>query len=581
MKKQFLKLAVLSWFIGTGTSFAQSASDYFVAIADKTSPVIIATDANQICSAIPFIDAVTGKVTKGTSSAADCLGKQTAVLRTCTSDGNASCVVVPVVPGGTELKAVDAVSSNSYLKPENIRRGITLGGVTGKWPSAEVTLPPGTSSLLSTLNGYATIVSVPTKKEYTLFGADGTPYKLTISALDSSFQPTTITSDFSSPNTLYKGFEVAKESNLGPGNIKAAVSIFGVTGNAVPRSSWNKFLNGAFFSVTDRNGSETIAKAKVFFDPATENKWMLLRNNNTNALAKTAPSSAAAQTMCSNAKTTSDGSDMGIWALANKKELFWAQVTGGTGSNGLFAAESLFGADAKNFWISTATSGENKVAHFPDSFQPPDTDDPIPTSAMVVCVQRLTAGNGIDSSGNQSEGAFTLVTGPAAPIEFMPIVNSILLNQKLYAHIYKTADSSMALAFVFGTDSVTNDYSVSPFQTTQVDVIKGVCETVKSYLGDLLLPQRLKGGTWGPLKLAQLSSYKLGFTQSPFLNPNNQSADNMLYVLRRLFIAFDPSANVYKTFKFSGVGEAATEYTSTDTSTSGSIICTGVPNTNT
>ena len=173
----------------------------------------------------------------------------------------------------------------------------------------------------------------------------------------------------------------------------------------------------------------------------------------------------------------------------------------------------------------------------------------------------------------------TLVTGPAAPIEFMPIVNSILLNQKLYAHIYKTADSSMALAFVFGTDSVTNDYSVSPFQTSQVAVITGVCETVKSYLGELILPQPLKGGTWGPLKLAQLGSYKLGFTQSPFLNPNNQSADNMLYVLGRLFIAFDPSANVYKTFKFSGVGEAATEYTSTDTSTSGSIICTGVPHT--
>ncbi len=574
MKKQFLKLAVLSWFIGTGTLFAQSASDYFVAIADKTSPVIIATDANQICNNISFIHAVTGKATTGTSQDGNCLGKQTSVLGNCSADGSINCVV----PSGGNLKAVDA-STTSVLKPENIRKGVTIGGVTGQWPAANSTdtklsILGGTALTLDGLPNYSGITSTSSKKEYTLFGDDGKPYKFSISSIGTTVAASTTTANYTTQsNTLFKRFTLTGNEFLIPENIKAGVQISGVIGNAVPRSSWNKLSNGSgdYFSVTDRNTNATdpIAKAKVFFDPATANKWMLLRNNDTGALAKIL-SWADANTMCRNAKTTRDDVDMGTWALANEKELFWAQVTGGTGSNGLFAAESLFGGSEKNFWISTATADENKVAHFPNSFQPPDTDDPIPTSAMILCVQRFTAaGDGGVNVGAQPDSPFTLVT--ATPIAFTVNVNSNSLS--LGAHIYQTADDQMALAFVFGFNPANSASSESPFPKTPVATITDVCDTVKNYLAAIALPEPLKAGTWAPLTRAQMDFHKLGFTQAPFLKTSS-SATNMLYVLGRFFIASDTSASSYKTFKFSAAAAAAIEDSAV---TQGSIICTGVP----
>lgn len=508
MKKS---LAMITFTVTCGSgnlAFGQDRSRFFVAMPDKASAMIIGTDPAAVCAGINFIHAETGLVTAGTSGgASNCLGTQSSVPGNCSADGSINCFV----PSGGNLKAVDAATALN-LK-EKIRKDVTIGGVTGEWPS------PGTSTAtkLSTLDvegaaltlgnlpGYSginsDITSTSSKKEYTLFGDDGKPYKFLISSVDTTVKDSTNTANYpTASNTLFKGFTLNGDPNLIAGNIKATVPIFGVIGTAVPRKTWALVAP----SLTTATSS---AKARVYNDPVSGYLWMLLRGTADpyNPLTK---NSTDANTDCGKASVLFDNSTFGNatspWSLPSEKDVRSAQVTGGTGAGGLFANESLIGSQNTNkFWIKTTTAGSYEVVNFSSATAEP-TKSSATVSNLVVCVYKassLFAGNGAGTAG---------VSGKFTGVDTMQAVLP-LSNPYRRANVMMSPDSNMQVAYIYTSDSSGNAVSKKPVPATD---LTNLCSN-----SSLSIPTEtgFTGKTWRVLDATDIEEYGPQFTSEPFI----------------------------------------------------------------
>ena len=493
--KKTLAMITFAVTCGSGNlAFGQDRSSFFVAMPDKASAMIIGTDPAAVCARINFIHAETGRVTAGTSDNTSCLGTQSSVPGNCSADGSINCVV----PSSGNLKAVDA-SSNSDLKSANIRKGVTIGGVTGQWPSAtsvdtKLSILRGNALTLGNLPGYNVISSTGTQKDYTLFGDDGKPYKFLISSVGTSVTPSTTKADYTTAsNTLFKGFTLNGDSDLIAGNIKAGVPIFGVIGTAVPRKTWALVAPSSTtatpISVLDWTSTSTtkptLAKARVYKDPVSGYLWMLLRDIADPLNQPLTRNSTDANTICRNASVTFNNSRYELWSLPSEKDVRSAQVTGGTGVGGLFANEGLI-SDNK-FWIKTTTAGSYEVVNFSSA-----TADPTRSQAsglnLVVCV---------------FSGLFAVVDTKQA----------LLTTSNAYrrANVMMSPDSNMQVAYIYTADSPGNAQDKMTVGTTD---LTNLCSN-----SSLSIPTAtgFTGKTWRVLDATDVTAYGPQFMSDPFI----------------------------------------------------------------
>jgi|GEM_PF-2606457 len=410
------KLTAILMLIATPHALAQNQpTDFFAAPRDTASALIVATDPARVCSGATFVHPETGVIATGTGTAgSSCLGYQPIMKPTCAADGQKDCVIA----NDGKFSAVGKTS----LQSGSIRRGLTIGGVQGSYPSAGAPLDPGSAPSALDTSG----VTEAKPKNFVLFGTDGTPYQFKVGKIsDGDFTPTKTPSSFSSttsttsPTMLYMPFKISGAPNLSAENIIAPNTILSITGSSLPRSY---FKPEAGITLTTVNNSQNIAIAKaiVFVDTPTQARWMLLKDTTTAApLSRT---SSNATTLCSGAKVTinnnSYNSQTGVWALPSSKQVAWMLKTGATAPDGLIAKENLFSVSSK-FWVydppATGTTGTYKTAYFTDILsdpviEPAGTND----TANVVCVFKLASAGG-GSSGNAPPNPTNLAaTTPAA-----------------------------------------------------------------------------------------------------------------------------------------------------------------------
>lgn len=520
--KKSLAMIIFAVTCGSGNlAFGQDRSRFFVAMPDKASAMIIGTDPAAVCAGINFIHAETGLVTAGTSGGgSNCLGNQSSVPGNCSADGSINCFV----PSGGNLKAVDA-SSTSNLKSENIRKDVTIGGVKGEWPSPGTSSANSTATKLTSLEGTAlTLGSLPgyndisstSHQEYTLFGDDGKPYKFLISSVGTSVTPSTTKADYTTQsNTLFKGFTLNGDSDLIAENIKVGVQIFSVTGNAVPRKTWalvsppptTTTTTAPPISVLDWSSplttKPTLAKARVYNDPVSGYFWLLLRGT-ADPYNPLTTSSADANTKCGSASVSFNNSTYGNatspWSLPSEKDVLSAQVTGGTGAGGLFANESLIGANIF-FWIKSSTAGSYKVVNFSSATVIP-TPSTGSDSNLVVCVYKpssLFAGNGAGTAG---------VSGKFTGVDTKQVV---LTTSNTYrrANVMMSPDSNMQVAYIYTSGEVAN--SVSKLAVGTTDLIN-LCSN-----NSLSIPTDFTGKTWRVLDATDITAYGPQFMSDPFI----------------------------------------------------------------
>lgn len=515
--KKTLAMITFAVTCGSGNlAFGQDRSRFFVAMPDKASAMIIGTDPAAVCAGINFIHAETGLVTVGTSGGgSNCLGNQSSVPGNCSADGSSNCFV----PSGGNLKAVQT-GPDSSLKSENIRTGIIIGGVEGKWPSAgtstatKLTSLEGTALTLGGLLGYSGITSTSTQKDYTLFGDDGKPYKFLISSVGTSVTPSTTTADYTAQsNTLFKGFTLNGDPKLIAGNIKAGVPIFGEIGTAVPRKTWALVAPSSTtatpISVLDwsstLNPQPTLAKARVYNDPVSGYFWMLLRDS-TNTSNPLTTSLADANTKCGTASVSFNSSTYGNatspWSLPSEKDVRSAQVTGGTGAGGLFATEGLI--PGNKFWIKTTTAGSYQVVGFSSATAEP-SKSPATDLNLVVCVYKqssLFAGNGAGTAG--VSGIFAVVDTKQA----------LLTTSNTYrrANVMMSPDSNMQVAYIYTADSSGNAQNKMTVGTTD---LTNLCSN--SSLSIPTIPTDYTGKTWRVLDETDITAYRPQFMSDPFI----------------------------------------------------------------
>ena len=427
MRSTRLKIiALLSLMLAAPKIFAQSRiTNFFAAPQDSQSAFIIATDASSVCVGVTYVHPETGVIGTGTgssngsaSAASSCLGKQEKQNPTCLKDGQQGCVIFNV---GTDVKfsAIDAKSTYSNLKPGNIRRGYTLGGVLGTFPSVATPLDPGTSPpALSTSN-----VSVTVPQTFLLFGTDGTPYQFKVGKISNgdfipSEKPTSFLSGMTkdSPTTLYLPFKISGDDKLIPENILTTKTILGVSGTSVPR---NLFKAETTTHTTVKNSvGASIAKSMVFVDLPTNTRWILMRKTTTTP-AKILKSKLEATTLCASANVTVGTTDYkpstGLWSLPSSKQVQWMLKTGATAPDGLISKEAMF---ASTFWAFDSADNSVKTAKFPDIMSEPVIEDAATdATANVICVFKFTTsttgqGNG---TGNGPPNPINLAaTTPAA-----------------------------------------------------------------------------------------------------------------------------------------------------------------------
>ena len=510
--KKSLAMITFAVTCGSGNlAFGQDRSRFFVAMPDKASAMIIGTDPAAVCAGINFIHAETGLVTVGTSGGgSNCLGNQSSVPGNCSADGSINCFV----PSGGNLKAVQT-GADSSLKPENIRTGIIIGGVEGKWPSAGTSTATKLTSLgvaastLGNLPGYnginSDITSPSSKKEYTLFGDDGKPYKFLISSVDTTVKDSTNTANYTTQsNTLFKGFTVSGAEDLTPGSIVHGKTIFGQEGTAIPRGPWIK--SATLTSVFDRLATGTslqtpVAKANIFKKAGTETYWMLLRDeaNTSNPLIK---NSTDANTDCGSASVSFNNSTFGNatapWSLPSEKDVRSAQVTGGTGAGGLFATEGLISGN--KFWIKTTTEGSYEVVGFSSATAVPTRSTGTASDLnLVVCVYKpssLFAGNGTGFSAK-----FTVVNTQ----QTLPTISYTYHR----ANVMMSPDSNMQVAYIYTSGEVANSVSKLAVGTT---ALTNLCSN-----SSLSIPTGFSEKTWRVLDATDIEAYGPQFMSDPFI----------------------------------------------------------------
>jgi len=569
---------------------AQERSSWFVTPPDRTTALILASDAAQVCNGVSYIDAVTGKANIGTATGITCLGRQSTTAATCTADGNTNCVI-PVnenLPANKKLIAVEGPSATSILKAENIKKGIKIGGVVGDWPgtctSCKMNLAVGVVGKdVSALLNYPTILSTDSKKSYILFGDDGTSYTFTISSPGGTITPSTGDADYFTniDNTLFKEFTVSGAEDLTPGSIVHGKTIFGQAGTAIPRGPWIKSatLTSVFNRLATGTSQTPVAKANIFKEAGTETYWMLLRvSSNTPAPVSNAASKAF--TDCNTAKVsiTVDGTSMILggltaqWDVPTEADIERAFYTGATAASGLFEDEStanlsMYGTNQLFWTASTPGSTPNKKFYFKDQGTVPTVSaESSGGNAMTLCVYRSASiGQGNDRT------SFMLKTG-TDPVLFETKLPDGTDGQ-LRAHVYLTSSETRAFAYVFNSlanTPIQAKYLLNNDTTTQVT---SVCTDLKKTLATLNrgLPSAFGTYTWMPVSKAILDANAAGFTLEPFLG----SVTDGRYSLGNLLLVFDStqSQGSFGLFNFTAAGQNPV----TAIGTEGSVICTAGP----
>lgn len=178
------------------------------------SHVVCANDGEVGCvTTDAFKAAKVAQVTAADLRSGVSLAGVTGSLAACASDGSIDCIAV------TAFKAADM----SKVAAGNIKNGVTIAGVLGGYPSSTHPL-----SGASTSNDLVSLAASTAAGSYEWWGPDGVRYTGTV-ADAGTVTPTAASQSFST--SLYRQFTVAGDGDLLPANVKAGVTIFGVSGN--------------------------------------------------------------------------------------------------------------------------------------------------------------------------------------------------------------------------------------------------------------------------------------------------------------------------------------------------------------
>ena len=573
MRMFHFKLTAILILIAAPYAFAQNQpTNFFAAPRDNTSALIVATDPTRVCTGVTFVHPETGVIASGTAtSGSSCLGNQPVMKPTCAADGQKDCVIAK----DGKFSAVDKTS----LESGSIRRGVTIGGVQGSYPSAATPLDPGSAPSALDTSG----VTKANPNNFLLFGKDGTPYQFKVGKIsDGDFTPTKTPSLFpstmsaTSPTTLFMPFRISGESNLSAENIIAPTKVLSVTGTSLPRSFFKPEAGttpaGTTPTTVNNSQNKIIAQAVVFMEFPTQSHWMLLRDTTTTAPRLSETSSNAA-TLCSGANVTinknSYNSQTGAWALPTSNQVKWMLKTGATAPDGLIARENLFsvGSTTIKFWVydapATGTTGTYKTAYFTDILSEPVIESAVTNAtANVVCVFKLA------TSGTGGGTAFTPKTDNA------PVMFGTTLPDKtrtsLAAHVYLEPNQTRAFAYVFKSD--TNSARSFPYpKDSAVTYANAVCGDLKNQMQTSILPSAFATYNWMPISKTLVDAFAAGFTVAPFLG---SVGDGSKYQLGQNFLAFDNTVSgsgPFKVYQFSTAGGGATE---ASTAMGGAVICT-------
>lgn len=210
---------------GSYEFFDSAGNRYAATLADQTT-VTPTTTAQNITSATQLYrsvaiagdaNLVAGKILSG-QSIFGVAGNVTAESHSnCAADGSTGCVAT------ASYTAVDMTK----LIAGNIKKDVSIAGVTGAYPSAAFKLAGDTGT--ADLPAFASTVG---GSSYEWFTADGTLLSGTIMA-DQNVTPGTATQNFN--GGLYRSVSVAGDADLTAANIANGVQIFSVTGTAALR----------------------------------------------------------------------------------------------------------------------------------------------------------------------------------------------------------------------------------------------------------------------------------------------------------------------------------------------------------
>lgn len=211
-------------------------ADNVYALADTTLTLITA-DPSFICDDMVFYNA-SGEVTSGTKK---CMVEKPA----CTAEGQKSCTV-----SGDALKLVAA----SSLKPENIKAGVTIGGIMGNYDNtaAPCTTEGQVGCVVSggslTLASTSLLTTGNIKSGVTIAGVLGTYDNM----------PATCTSEAQTECRVSpaNGLTLVLLAQLTQGNLRSGVTLAGVTGQ-YPNASYPLTTNSVTADLTDLNGQLT------------------------------------------------------------------------------------------------------------------------------------------------------------------------------------------------------------------------------------------------------------------------------------------------------------------------------------
>jgi len=212
-------------------------------------------NSEAICARQPFIDGA-GGTNRGTGTV-NCIGKPSAEPE-CTSAVTNGCLL----PTGYVAAGWDRIAEG------NIKNGVTIAGVAGKFPSAGYLLPVGTAKKLPehpslkgvTIPAFDPINTV-SAKTVNLFDETGAAYAINLLKVSDTNELTPgaipINLKRSNTTTLYLPFKVIGAPQLVPPSIKYGITIFSTQGSTLTRDSW---------SSTNSDNSTTWADAATGYD---------------------------------------------------------------------------------------------------------------------------------------------------------------------------------------------------------------------------------------------------------------------------------------------------------------------------
>lgn len=196
--------------IGTGINI------FGVAGTMIPSPANCSADNQTGCVTTPtYKSADTGAFVASDIKSGKTIAGVAGALVNCTTDGGTGCVTT----------ATYKAANMTNVTAANIRSGVTIAGQAGDYPSA--TNPLAGNTVATDLPSLGASVAAGS---YEWFKSDGTLVSGSIADAG------TITPNASNQNftaSVYRQFTVNGDADLVAGNIKNAISIFGVTGNVV------------------------------------------------------------------------------------------------------------------------------------------------------------------------------------------------------------------------------------------------------------------------------------------------------------------------------------------------------------